>query len=423
MGFREHLGDAKIVNSETSCIHEIMLTSAAHSHEKLVFTNIAESPGHKVALNLLTRERLSKSFGIEESDLIDILAAAMNNRQEPVEITPASALALECGQDEVDLLALPIPWHYSEDRGRYMSASIIIAEYQGQRNVSFHRQFIRDSTHIVARLVPRHLRDMVDLARKNGDTIPIVIVNSPDPTVLLCAAMSFDEPIDELTVAATLHENLNGTPLELVRMSNGVLAPAHAEYLFEATITLEDDDEGPYVDITGTLDDVRKQPVIEVHNIHHRKDPVFHGLIPAEAEHKTLMGVPRAPTIKNAVSQVVECVDVYLTEGGCGWLSSVVSIIPKKIGDGRRAIEAALAGHRSMKQVTIVDADINVGNAVQVEWAMMTRWQPDKDTIITSNQKGSSLDPSRNSDGTTAKIGFDATLPPGVDMAPYTAVR
>jgi len=422
MGFRDHISGAMIISDSTSCINEIMSISAQHNHCKMVFQNIPSSPGHRVVLNLLTRQRLSDSFGINSSDLIDILANAMNNRQTPAEVDISKSLALKSGQEKVDLTKLPIPWHYPDDRGHYMSASIIIAEYDGQRNVSFHRQYIRDANHTVARLVPRHLRTMVDKARENGDTIPIVIVNGADPTVLLSAAMSFDEPIDEMTVAATLHQELNGSPLELVRLSNGILAPAHAEYLMEASITLQDDNEGPYVDITGTLDIVRQEPVIEVHKIHHRVEPIFHGLIPAEAEHKTLMGIPRAPTIKNAVNNVVDCVDVYLTEGGCGWLSSVVSINPVAEGDGRKAIEAALAGHRSMKQVIVVDSDIDVSNSVQVEWAMMTRWQPDKDTIITSNQKGSSLDPSRNPDGTTAKIGYDATLPPGIDRAPYTAV-
>ena len=90
----------------------------------------------------------------------------------------------------------------------------------------------------------------------------------------------------------------------------------------EAKITLERDDEGPYVDITGTVDDVRQENVIRYDAIHHRNDPVFHALIPGEVEHRTLMGMPRAPTIKNAVSKVVPCSDVYLTDGGCGWLSS-----------------------------------------------------------------------------------------------------
>ena len=176
------------------------------------------------------------------------------------------------------------------------------------------------------------------------------------------------------------------------------------------------------MDITGTVDDIRLEPVIEYDAIHHRDSPIFHALIPAGVEHMTLMGMPRAPTIKSAVSEVVECTDVYLTEGGSGWLSSVVQIIPKDVGDGRIAIKAALDGHKSMKQVIVVDEDIDVADHSRVEWALMTRWQPDKDTIILSDQKGSSLDPSRSEDGKTSKIGMDATIDPGIDRSPYESV-
>ena len=253
-----------------------------------------------------------------------------------------------------------------------MSASIVIAEYDGQRNVSFHRQLLRDDENCVARLVPRHLRTMLDNARQKGETIPISIVNGCDPVVLLAAAMSFDQHIDELTVASTLHERFYGVPLPFVVLENGIPVPANAEYAMTAEITLQDDLEGPYVDITGTLDEQRMEPVFRIHSVHHRNNPIFHALIPAEAEHKALMGLPRAPTIKAAVSQVTQCHDVHMTEGGCGWLSAVVSITPNAPDEGQKAILAALDGHRSMKMVTIVNQDIDVADPVRVEWAMMT---------------------------------------------------
>ena len=134
------------------------------------------------------------------------------------------------------------------------------------------------------------------------------------------------------------------------------------------------------------------------------------------------MGLPRAPTIKAAVNEVVPCTDVYMTDGGSGWLSAVVAIRPQEDGDGIKAIHAALNGHRSMKQVTIVNEDIDCSDPVRVEWALMTRWQPDKDTVILSGQKGSSLDPSRDSNGLTSKIGIDATISPNIDHTPYESV-
>jgi len=422
MAFRDLLTGVPRDSEEVSVEFEMRDRSESSGGGPIVFDNVVEAPGHSAALNVLVRDRLCEVFDISPGELIDTLAWGMANPSEPMIVDTSDAEVLENRQDVVNLGALPIPWHYREDGGRYQSASVIIAEYNGIRNMSYHRQLLRDASHTVARIVPRHLRTMYETARANGDEISIAIVNGADATVLLAAAMSFNEDLDELTVAAALHERLHGQPLRLVRLGNGVSVPADAEYAMEARITLDVDEEGPYVDITGTVDGVREEPVIEYDAVFHRNNPIFHALISAGVEHRTLMGLPRAPTIKAAVSEVVPCTDVFLTDGGCGWLSSVVQIIPQNEGDGVRAIHAALDGHRSMKQVVVVDKDIDIADSARVEWALMTRWQPDTDTVILSDQKGSSLDPSRSQDGTTSKIGMDATLPLGVDKTPFESV-
>ena len=422
MAFRDLLTGTPLDSEEVSVEFEMRDRSESSGGGPIVFDNVVEAPGHSAALNVLVRDRLCEVFDISPGELIDTLAWGMANPSEPMIVDTSDAEVLENRQDVVDLGALPIPWHYQEDGGRYQSASVIIAEYNGIRNMSYHRQLLRDASHTVARIVPRHLRTMYETARANGDEISIAIVNGADATVLLAAAMSFNEDLDELTVAAALHERLHGQPLRLVRLGNGVSVPADAEYAMEARITLDVDEEGPYVDITGTVDGVREEPVIEYDAVFHRNNPIFHALISAGVEHRTLMGLPRAPTIKAAVSEVVPCTDVFLTDGGCGWLSSVVQIVPQNEGDGVRAIHAALDGHRSMKQVVVVDEDIDIADSARVEWALMTRWQPDTDTVILSDQKGSSLDPSRSHDGTTSKIGMDATLPLGVDKTPFESV-
>ena len=422
MAFRDMLNGVHNVRESTSVLHGMIETSNKLGDIPLVFNDISEAPGHRAALNVLEKSRLCEMFDISPGDLIDVLAWAMENPSEPEIVDYTDAPVMQSGQEDVDLSKIPIPWHFEEDGGRYQSASIIVAQYSGVRNVSFHRQLLRDSKQTVARLVPRHLRTISSEAAEAGDDVPIAVVNGADPTVLLAAAMSFSDYVDELTVASSLHTKLHGTPLKVVILPNGVMVPANAEYAMEARITTERDDEGPYVDITGTVDDIRQEHVIEYDCVHHRINPIFHALIPTGIEHRTLMGMPRAPTIKNSVSKVVDCVDVHMTDGGCGWLSSVVQIIPKNDGDGMLAIEAAFRGHPSMKQVVVVDKDIDISDPKRVEWALMTRWQPDKDTIILSGQRGSSLDPSRTEDGVTSKIGMDATLTPGMDRSPFESV-
>ena len=230
MAFRDMLVDVYNVEDTISVMHGMIDTSNKMGDIPLVFNSIREAPGHRAALNVLEKSRLCEMFDISPGDLIDVLAWAMENPSDPEIVEASEAPVMQSGQEEVDLTKIPIPWHFREDGGRYQSASIIVAQYAGIRNVSFHRQLLRDSNHTVARLVPRHLRTISSQAASSGDDVPVAVVNGADPTVLLAAAMSFSDYVDELTVASSLHMKLHGTPLKVVILPNGVMVPADAEY-------------------------------------------------------------------------------------------------------------------------------------------------------------------------------------------------
>ena len=180
--------------------------------------------------------------------------------------------------------------------------------------------------------------------------------------------------------------------------------------------------EGPFLDLTETPDIVRKQPVARIKKIYIRPGAYFHALLPGGLEHKMLMGMPREPTIYGEVAKVCDVSDVYITPGGCSWLHGAVSIHKKYPDDGRKAIEAAFNGHRSMKHVFVVDDDIDIHDAQQIEWAMATRFQGDRDMIV-KREKGSSLDPSSDLETReTTKIGFDLTIPTDHDPNDFKKV-
>jgi UbiD family decarboxylase len=186
-----------------------------------------------------------------------------------------------------------------------------------------------------------------------------------------------------------------------------------------AEMTGEEHDEGPFLDLTETHDIVRRQPVARIKRIFTKENPLFHALIPGGLEHKVLMGMPREPTIFREVSKVTECKDVYITPGGTSWLHAVVSIVKRGPDDGKKAIEAAFRGHKSLKHVWIVDDDIDIRNPHEVEWAMATRFQGDEDIVI-KREPGSSLDPSSDQETRmTAKVGFDLTIPWGRDSSDF----
>ena len=311
---------------------------------------------------------------------------------------------------EFDLRESAIPKFFEGDGGRYITAGVVVAEHDGRRNMSFHRMMLIGENRLAVRVVPRHLHALHRKAGSKGEELNVAVAIGLCPSILLSAAMTVELGTDELAIANTLRQLCVGEPVAVRRIENGLMVPAYAEYVFEGRLTDELTDEGPFVDITGTQDAVRRQPVMEIDRVYHRDDAIFQIIMPASNEHFLMMGLPREPVIHRAVSVAVpEVHAVRLTQGGCCWLHGVVSITKQKEGDGKNAILAALGAHTSMKLVVVVDDDIDVYDSDAVEWAVATRFQADRDLVVVRGARGSSLDPS--ADPTTAKVGIDATKP------------
>ena len=341
------------------------------------------------------RALVCDALGVAQPQLIPHLARAV---EQPVE--PAVVPATDYHELELDLGRLPVLTHYARDAGPYIASGIAVArDADHGLNASFHRALIQGRDQLVLRIVQRHLHAFI----QRGLTELAFCVGNP-PSVLLGAAMSVELGRSELAIANALTE----TPL--VELGGHTVPRAEIVMLCEVTGQLAD--EGPFLDLTETFDVVRRQPVLRVKRIFARQDAMFHALLPGDAEHKVLMGMPREPTILREVSRVCRCLDVRLTPGGCSWLHGAVRIDKQRDDDGRRAIEAAFAGHASMKHVYVVDADIDIDDPAQLEWAMATRFQGDRDLVLRPGEKGSSLDPSSDlATKRTTKIGFDLTVP------------
>ena len=366
--------------------------------------------GRAVGNLFSTRESICGALGIKKEELPGKLFAAVQTPK-----VPKLVRSPEFGQlskVSFDLTSLPVPKFYPRDGGRYITSAVAVSEFDGKRNVSFHRLMILDEKRLAIRLVPRHLYTMSKRSLAKGKDLPVAFCVGVEPEVLLAAATSTDYSQDELEIAASLKHECSGKELDVGRTGGGLLVPSKCEYVLEGRITAETTNEGPFVDITGTYDDVRRQPVVEIDRVYTRRDPIFHIVLPGGLEHYLLMGLPREPMIFRSVGQVVPKVHaVRLTEGGCCWLHGVVSITKNKEGDGVNAIMAAFTGHPSMKKVTIVDEDVDVYDDRMVEWAVATRFQASRSLVVVNNAAGSSLDPSAST--TTSKVGIDATKPIG----------
>lgn len=398
----------KTSKKEVSLKYEMASVLKSREGTPILFDEITECKnGMKAFGNIFaTKDLVAKYLGVRKEDLINVLTNAVENPSQPTEVEFSKAPVVENVIEKPNLYELPIPIHTDKDGGAYIASGIIIAnDKEYGRNCSFHRMMVIDRDKFVVRLLDRDLKKYLERA---GGEIDICIVVGSPINVLLASAISTGIERDELTYANTL------MPLNVVKMPNGISVPADAEFVFEGKITKETHEEGPFVDLTETFDIVRTQNVIKINKIYHRNNPMFHVLLPGGLEHKILMGMPREPTIFNEVNKVTKCLGVNITPGGCSWLHAVVSIEKKNEEDGRKAIEAAFMGHKSLKHVVVVDGDVNIYNMEEVEWVIATRVQADKDVIIKPNQKGSSLDPSADMRTyVTCKMGIDATKPLG----------
>ncbi len=398
-GFIEQLrseGKLKEIGTPISPIYEV---SAIAGREPTLFTNVN---GSMVAMNIIgSRELLAEALGVQPERIISHLSSRPpEGKIKLVADSPTKEVV-----EKPDLSKLPILTHFEGDGAPYITSGVVVSEYEGVMNASVHRLRVIGKDKLAARLVEfRHTYNLHKKAAEKGEALPIAIVIGIDPVTLFAISTRVPEG-KEFEYASSL----NGEPIEVFECGNGIKVP-HAEIVLEGYIhPTELVDEGPFVDISGTYDIVRKQPVIYITRIMHRKDPIYHALIPAGNEHNILMGVPYEPLIFNEVKKVADVRNVVLTPGGCWYFHAAVQMHKNNDEEAKRAIEAAFSAHKSLKHVVIVDDDINIFDPNDIEFAIATRVKGDEDIYIYPNVRGSTLDP-RSENGIGTKVGIDATM-------------
>jgi len=405
----EKSGELTRITKEVSTEYEMAGLIEALG-EKPVFFEKVKGSSIPVAAGLVSsKEIIAKALNSKKADLLRNLSNAIEHPVSPQIVENGECQ--EIIEKEVDLTKLPIMRYTEKDGGKYIASAVsIVRDPELGRNMSFHRLMLIGKNRFVARIVEDRGTDTA--LKKTGGELDIAICIGNSTAVLLAAATSLPKGFDELGMANALE------PTELVKCKTTDLEiPRNCEIVLEGRITKEKALEGPFLDTTGTIDKIRQQPIIEIKCITHRERPIYQTILPGRHEHQFLMGMPKEPTIFNEVNKVSECSDVYITPGGCSWLHAVVQIKKQNPDDGKKAIEAAFEGHKSLKHCVIVDDDIDIYNPNDVEWAIATRFQADKNTVIIPNQPGSSLDPSgdltEGKKARTCKMGLDATIPTG----------
>ncbi len=394
-----------IIEDEISSEYEAARILKKYPKSVVILKNIKNSNMPIISGICNTREKIANALNTTVPQITNTIIDGMNN---PKKIENKSFVSEKYNSSAANLSKLPILTHYKNDGGAYITAGVIIAQdpETGIRNASIHRMMVIDDNHLAVRLVPRHLYTYHQKAESMNKDLNISIVIGINPACLLASTTSIPINVDELEVA----NSFLGGKLNLIKCNNGLNVP-EAEIILEGKIlNKKRTHEGPFVDLTDTYDVVRDEPIIELDTMHIKEDAYYHAIYPAGFEHKLLQGLPQEPRIFNAVQNTAPGVEnVVLTEGGCCWLHAAISINKQTQGDAKNVILSALSAHPSLKHVIVVDTDINIFDSEELEYAIATRVKGDEDIIIIPGARGSSLDPSALPDGTTTKIGIDAT--------------
>jgi len=407
----EERGEVVHVRDQVSPHFEASSIMKAFDGGPILFFDNVEEYATKVVANVCgTRNRICSALSISPDNLYQRLTNALRSPIPPkvVEEGPVNEVV-----EKASLSKIPVLTHFEKDAGAYITSAIVSARSSDGRieNVSIHRLQVLDDDHLAIRLVPRHLFQLWQMSKKEGRDLGVAIALGLHPAVSLAASSPAPFGVSEFGIANALL----GNKMHLIKCEHAdAYAPADAELVLEGVMSVEKETmEGPLVDITGTYDIQRSQPVIEVVSVMHREDYLYQALLPSGAEHKLLMGLPHETMIWEAVSHVVPVMKaVNLSSGGCGWLHAIISIQKQTDGDSKNALMAAFAAHPSLKHAIVVDTDIDVFDLEQVEWAIATRFQAGEDIVVVPHVRGSTLDPSANQEtGLTTKVGIDATRP------------
>jgi 2,5-furandicarboxylate decarboxylase 1 len=377
---------------------------------------------HELAGNVTgSRSRIARAFGVAPHDLLHEVQRRMRNRAEIVEVSRAEAPVQQVvltGSD-ADLTTLPVHLQHGADGAPYISSStdFVVDPNTGFTNVGIRRLMLRGRTEAGVDLnSPSDLCALYEASAAAGKPVPVAFVIGSHPVDHLAAVMRL--PSDDLA----LMSSLRGAPLPVVKcVTNDVRVPADAEWVLEGFIDERGhvEPEGPYGEFLGYYGAVKRNPVFHLTAITRRRDALFQtstigGKSLSRTDTAQLNGVRTEVMVWRALETAVrEPVAVYATTSSGGMYTLRVAIRQRVPGEARNAIAACFGALTNVKHVFVVDPDINIFSDEEMDWALATRFQADRDLVVMTDMRAVPIDPSLMGRRTGAKAGFDLTWPPG----------
>jgi 2,5-furandicarboxylate decarboxylase 1 len=392
------------------------------SHEAVWLRQVGAERTELVGGVAGSRGRLAAAFGVAPGDLLGEVIRRLRNQPRIVEIpsTDAPVHQVVLTGADADLTGLPVHLQHGLDGAPYISASMdyVVDPKTGWTNAGIRRLMLRGPRESGIDLVsPSDLQALYKASAARGEPLPISFVVGAHPIDHVAGTMRL--PVDELGLVAALRD----APLPVVKcVTNDIRVPADAEWVLEGYLDQGGyvESEGPYGEFLGYYGAVKRNPVFHLTAITHRTDALFQtatigGRGMAHTDSAALCGLRTEVMVWRALENAVrEPVAVCATASSGGMFNVRIALRQRVPGEAHNAIAAAFGSLANIKNVFVVDPDIDVFSDAQMDWALATRFQPDRDLVVHTGLRTLPLDPSLPAGVRTgSKAGFDLTWPFG----------
>ncbi len=317
----------------------------------------------------------------------------------------------------VDLSQFPIQHCWPGDAAPLITWGLVVTKgpEKARQNLGIYRMQVLGRNRVIMRWLAHRggALDYRDWQRAHpGQPFPVAVALGADPATILGAVTPIPDSLSEYAFAGLLR----GSRTELASCQGSDLqVPARAEIVLEGHIHPDDmAPEGPYGDHTGYYNEVDSFPVFTIERMTHRREPIYHSTYTGRPpDEPAVLGVALnevfVPILRK---QFPEITDFYLPPEGCSYRLAVVSMRKEYPGHAKRVMLGVWSFLRQFmytKFVIVVDDDINARDWKDVIWAMTTRMDPARDTLMVERTPIDYLDFASPVSGLGSKVGFDAT--------------
>ncbi|HJM27402.1 MAG TPA: UbiD family decarboxylase, partial [Acidimicrobiales bacterium] len=326
----------------------------------------------------------------------------------PVRIEQAAWQANRVSGDDLADFDLPIPTHSRGDGGAFITGAVTVAKdpVSGRGNLGYNRMLRLGPTRFGFNV--NEWRDVGTFwkSRDEPDSpFPIALAIGLDPAIMIAAGVK--TPVDELFIAGAIR----GAGIEVCKGTTvDIDVPASAEIVVEGMLHPADrKPEGPLAEFHGYHGETWNSPTFEVTSISWRDDPIYQTIVPGWYEHVYLGNIlPREPLLRRFVRHLDPTADVHIPPYGNGFLA-IIQIDRDNPGSPKNLAMAAMAAHINIRNVVVIDRDIDIHEPSDLHWAITNRVHWEDDVFTVASAQGHEMDPTADTRGVGTKVGIDAT--------------